>query len=78
MKTVKKEVLLELSSVERRDTCAYGIQYEYLFNSSKLLPIDQNTKVFIEVEEPETLKEFLEENNIPKKELVQWLNKNYK
>ena len=82
MKTVKKKFELEHNSTEiELNNCMFGgstKRYIYTFSSSELLPNIETMECFVEVEEPETLKEFLEENNIPKKELVQWLNKNYK
>lgn len=81
MEKVIKEVDLELDGMTMHylDNCMYqGKIFEYKFTSTTLLPIIHDTKIFIEVDEPETIKEFLQEKNIDKKSLVEWLNKNYK
>ena len=43
-----------------------------------IYPQNKNVKLVYEDIEPETLKEFLEDKHINKKELVEWLNENYK
>lgn len=51
--------------------------YEYKIKSREILDFE---KVFIEVEKevPDTIKEILKENNLTKKELIEWINSNYK
>jgi len=81
MKKVLKEANLNLESVTMLDesSCWSEVKrFEYLFTSTEPLKILPDTKIFIEVEESETMKEFLKDKSISKKDLVSWLNKNYK
>lgn len=78
MKKTKKEVKLTLIGVE----CYYNelstYRYAYTFGSNEFFTSEDNLQHFIEVNEPETIKEFCEKHNMPKKEVIEWLNKNYK
>ena len=83
MKTVKKQVHLNLESMslDQEGRCSFGTtdyRFRYEFTGYDNLDNIDTLEVFIEVEEPETIKEFLCENDITKKDLVKWLNKNYK
>ena len=80
MKTVKKKVRLNLDNIqaERRGCGISDItEYTYTFTTHEYIPNHGTLEHFVEVEEPETMKEFLSNEEISKKELVEWLNKNY-
>jgi len=82
MKTVQKEVFLNLESVEFSSVgCAMNSnhqnEFKYTFTSRKEIQNPENLTIFTEVEEPETLKEWIELNGMPKKLLVEWLNNNF-
>ena len=88
MKTIKKEIKLDNLSME------LSTDYEGYFHTSTkddlkevkytfilpyfIYPKNKNVKLVYEDIEPETLTEFLEDKHINKKELVKWLNENYK
>jgi hypothetical protein len=83
MKTVKKQVQLNLESVsmEQRDQCSWGrpeSRFTYEFTGYGHLPNIETLEFFVEVEEPETLAEFRQQKELTKTGLVEWLNKNYK
>ena len=73
MRKVKKEVKLQLEQVET--TCNSQVltlsTHEYIGDIHSL-------QYYIEKEEPETLKEFKDIHKLSGKNLVKWLNKNYK
>jgi len=75
MKRVKKQVYLKPK--ETNYGCDHGGQYEYKFTSDKYIDIN-SMEHFIEVGVPETMGEFRELNKVSSKELLEWLNKNYK
>ena len=76
MKKVKQKTDLKFRHV-RLDSCSINREYIYTFTSSSLTP-SNDFEVFVMVDEPETLKEFCELHNMPKKVVVEWLIKNYK
>jgi len=82
MKTVKKQVQLNLEQVSmERNECSFGrpeSRFTYEFTGYGHVPNIETLEFFVEVEEPETLKEFRQQKGITKTELVEWLNKNYK
>lgn len=72
MKVVKKKLDFNTESISYNN----GI-WTYKISTNK--HVDALTfDIFYEEEEPETIVEFMEEKNISIKELVSWLNKNYK
>jgi len=88
MKTIKKEVNLELleSTMNIDSNMSGGLfgpfpvvrnKQKLTFNCYEFLDPRDLTH-FIDVEIPETLKEFREHHEISKKDLIDWLNKNYK
>jgi len=83
MKTVKKQVSLKLEELEmNREGCGSmnyegSVEYKYTFTTYQQIPNIETLQHFVEVQEPETVKEFREENNLSKDELTKWLNKNY-
>jgi len=78
MKTEYKEVKFDLDGISytvngNTDTSYVDVDVR--------MPIDtdlENLKIFEPVQIPETLKEFIKDKNITKKELLDWLNENYK
>jgi len=82
MKKEKRLVDIELTEVQLKgiyDTRmnTLGRKYKYTFESDVYLDSD-NIEVRKEVEVPETMNEFLDMHGLKKKELVKWLNENYK
>ena len=84
MKTVKKQIYLNINLEEvTRDSghSCFDIKstrFKYSIGTNSYIENLETLEHFIEVEEPETLKEFLDVNEIKKKDLVKWLNINYK
>jgi len=83
MKTIKKEVSLQLESVhcEPINICGElhrSVRKELTFSTYENIDNIESLTHFVEVEEPETIKEFCSKHNLPKKELVEWLNEHYK
>lgn len=80
MKTIKKEVKLDLVSEEvylDRFPNGDSIRQEMIYSLNKIVDTSKLTH-FVEIEFPESLKEFREVNNLSKKDLLNWLNENYK
>ena len=77
MKKVKKQVKLNFSHVNFDPSNCNG-RYEYVFTSHDLINHHNPFEILTEVDEPETMKEFCEMHNMPKKVVVEWLNKNFK
>ena len=76
MKTVKEQVYLTAESIEYENNCD-KIGYRYTFTSPE--PIDiYSMEHFVEVGVPENMGEFRKLNRVSSKELLDWLNKNYK
>ena len=84
MKTVKKKLDLTVHLEKVKGLgCGWDNDYlrnEYTYTIITYKPIENldTIEFYVEVDEPETLKEWLNETGIPKKHLVDWLNKNYK
>ena len=84
MKTVKKKIELDIESTEMMGGCSswlsdsVGSRFRHTFISNGIIPNLETIECFVEVEEPETIKEFLQEKQLSKTELIEWLNKNYK
>lgn len=76
MKTIKKEVPVRILEVEINQGFS-GTIHKYIIESAEWFPAKKATMIK-EFLEPETLKEFREEKELSKTELVDWLNKNYK
>lgn len=77
MRKEKKEVEIELTGVEVQ---AYGYnnkKYIYTIESYKHITKD-NFKAFIDVDIPETFKEFKKQKGVTNKQILEFLNKNYK
>ena len=82
MKTMTKEVKLNYESCSREmvgGTCFREPQfyYHYTFTSNELIPNPETIQAFVEVEVPETIKEFKQHNDMTSRELLDWLNENY-
>ena len=84
MKTVKKK--LDLTMHLEKAEC-FGTEWndvysnnEYTYSVVTNKPIENvdTLEFYVDVDEPESLKEWLKETGIPKKELLDWLNKNFK
>lgn len=60
--------------------CLPNNEYSYRFTSRTRLSEKQleSIKITVEVDEPQTIKEFLKEHRMPESLLLKWLNKNYK
>ena len=83
MKKVKKRVNLNIELTEINcygNDCNYlSRQNEFIYRIQTNEQIDLETiEFYVEVEEPETYKEFKKEHNLNSKQLIEWLNKNYK
>tara|TARA_R110000851_G_scaffold263167_3_gene415687 strand:- start:647 stop:892 length:246 start_codon:yes stop_codon:yes gene_type:complete len=81
METVKKKIdfkLCEFNIESNRVDSGFRYRYEIGLYCDDFIDNFESVEFFIDTEEPETLKEFLETNNIKKSVLVDWLNKNYK
>jgi hypothetical protein len=83
MKIVKKKLHISLENTTI--TATYDpmldkqiYKYNVTLLSDKCYININSIECFIESEEPETFKEFKDKNNINSKNLVSWLNKNYK
>ena len=78
MKTVVKEIDFTLREI--KTGCKYDLMEYITLKITTDEPVfsQHGLKMFLEVEEPETIKEFITHHNITKNELVEWLNKNYK
>ena len=81
MKTIKKKVDLILTSSDRTvvdSNSSFGIvEHNYHFASKGFIPNIESLEFYVEVKEPETLKEFKKVHDLSSVELVGWLNKNY-
>ena len=82
MKTVKKKLdcSIESLSMEQME-CVWGDTrpiYTYKLVTNKYIPNIETLELFVDVDEPENLKEFRTQKDLTKIELVDWLNKNYK
>ena len=82
MKKVKKEVRLELDSIDCEPVvlCRGMVEkskLSYCFSTHDFISNPETLTHFVEVDEPETIREFCDMNGIPKQELVKWLNKNF-
>jgi hypothetical protein len=83
MKKVKKKIELNLQLEELSiDNYMCGdrsqnVTYKYSVNPNEFVDLE-TLECFVEIEEPETLKEWLDKNKMPKKALLDWLIKNYK
>ena len=78
MKKVKKKIELKLDRVDVK--CGYFDnfnEYTYIFKSRENINITPETEIYLEIDEPETLTEFLSKSGIKEKKLVKWLNDNY-
>jgi len=75
MKKVKKEIFV---NCETKNYSPFDCIAPYTYEVSSDRDIDFNSSIFIEIEEPESIKEFLEVNKLSKKKLLKWLIKNYK
>jgi len=74
MNKIKKSVPIQMNGANMGD---FGDMITYEIQS--YYPLEACLReIFIEVDEPETIKEFLKVHNITKTELVEWLNQNYK
>ena len=81
MKTIKKKVDLILTSsdctvVDSNSSFAI-VEHSYHFASKGFIPNIESLEFYVEVKEPETLKEFKKVHDLSSVELVDWLNKNY-
>ena len=77
MNKIKKSITLKLEAVNR-DLFSDTDIATYTVNITK--PSSEYHKEYLDVfieEEPKTLKEFSEANNIKEESLVKWLNKNF-
>ena len=81
MKTIKKKVDLILTSSDRTVVDSNSlfdiVEYSYHFASKGFIPNIESLEFYVEVKEPETLKEFKKVHDLSSLELVGWLNKNY-
>jgi hypothetical protein len=79
MKKAKKQVYLtpEETKFERFFGDIKSGLYTYTFTSSIFYNTNE-IEHFIEVDVPETMREFKELYDLSPKELLEWLNKNYK
>ena len=59
------------------DSECRSIRYKHTFFFDKLINL-KDAKLIIKEEIPETIKEFIKENNTTKKQVLEFLNKNYK
>jgi hypothetical protein len=80
MKTVKKQVYLQLEKVQVFGVASFDCNPEvrYTFSAKDYIPNPERMEFYTEIEEPESLREFLKEKGIKKECLVSWLNKNYR
>lgn len=76
-KRIEKQLLREVETTwiprsmgGNKHSFVIEVQDQYIEPSKVVL--------YLEDEEPETIKEFLEHHDIKKSELLEWLNKNYK
>jgi hypothetical protein len=81
MKKVNKQIKINCISLEIEKLDIYT-EHEAVLTintaASRLITKPDKLSLFFEVDEPETLKEFMEVNNLTKKELFKWLMDNYK
>ena len=85
MKKVKKQIQLNFESMSTDLSYDDGFPkmlkdcgFVYKFFSKELILKPENLEFFIEIEEPQTLKEFIENENLTKGDLLDWLKENYK
>lgn len=81
-KKIKEEITLELTGVEGYSDCGLpalyqNLTYTYEFKSHKALPMPDTIKYKIK-RKPETLREFIEVNEITEKEAIKILTNNLK
>ena len=78
MKTIKKKLDLTLTSSEFDTYLDLGCsKYKYYFESKEFIPNIDSLEFHVQVNMPETLKEFKKVHDLSSLELVDWLNKNY-
>lgn len=86
MKKVFVELDMELEQIEsvNNQEAFCGLmpiscdrEYIYKFRCNKLINSSSNIRHAVEMEVPETIKEFREENHLTKEELLDFLIKNY-
>jgi hypothetical protein len=82
MKKVKKKVELNLQleevNIENYGCGNFDNTMKYKYSVTDEFVDLETLECFVEVEELETLKEWLDKNKMPKKVLLDWLIKNYK
>jgi hypothetical protein len=77
MKTEKKQVYLKPYEVELVRPSGEGGDWKYTFTLDKFIDV-HNMEHFIEVDVPENMGEFRKLHCVASKDLLEWLNKNYK
>ena len=78
MKTIKKKIDLTLTSSEFDIYPDLGCsKYGYYFKSKQFISNIDSLEFHVQVNMPETLKEFKKVHDLSSVELVDWLNKNY-
>jgi len=83
MKTREREIKLTeyVIDIERSDDGWHPecreVKYKYTFYLDEFVSLE-DAKFIIKEEIPETIKEFIKENNTTKKQVLEFLNKNYK
>ena len=80
MKNTLKRLDSKIIEVKREPSCFQFDKYHtsYVFEIDEKIIGTGELVVYLETEEPETLNEFLEQENISKKFLLEWLKQNYK
>ena len=76
MRTVKRKTDLKLKAV---DACSgyFGLSTNYVFEGKHIENME-SLEVYEDVQVPENVTEFMQLNKLNTKQLVKWLNENYK
>ena len=85
MKTKEQEASIDIIYLKESNISCYGESlFTYEFNTRKPLKCNtndyniRNCKLVYDLEEPETLKEWIQENNIPEEDIIKCLDKKFK
>ena len=82
MKTIRKKIDIkeaEMSVIRsKEDGCGFNYNYNLSFDSSEFVKDYKSLEIYVNDYEPETIKEFKDSKNLKTKDLINWLNENYK
>ena len=81
MKIVKNKIDIKVSEMNvtnEMDAIGCGFHYDLSFYSNEFVADYKSLEIYVDAYEPETIKEFKDSKNLKTKDLINWLNENYK